>query len=82
MRILVTNDDGIHSEGLDACAEIARTLSDDVWTVAPETGSLARRFSTVWSEKTTPQPNVSSGRLRSTTTISWSGFFSFIVIAK
>ncbi len=24
MRILVTNDDGIHSEGLDICAEIAR----------------------------------------------------------
>ncbi len=36
MRILVTNDDGIHSEGLDICAEIARTLSDDVWVVAPE----------------------------------------------
>ena len=26
MRILVTNDDGIHSEGLDVCAEIARAL--------------------------------------------------------
>ena len=36
MRILVTNDDGIHSHGLDVCAEIARTLSDDVWVVAPE----------------------------------------------
>jgi 5'-nucleotidase len=36
MRILVTNDDGIHSEGLDICAEIARALSDDVWVVAPE----------------------------------------------
>jgi 5'-nucleotidase len=36
MRILVTNDDGIHSEGLDTCAEIARALSDDVWIVAPE----------------------------------------------
>ena len=36
MRILVTNDDGIHSEGLDVCAEIARALSDDVWVVAPE----------------------------------------------
>jgi 5'-nucleotidase len=36
MRILVTNDDGIHSEGLDVCAEIARALSDDVWIVAPE----------------------------------------------
>jgi 5'-nucleotidase len=36
MRILVTNDDGIHSEGLDICEQIARTLSDDVWVVAPE----------------------------------------------
>jgi 5'-nucleotidase len=36
MRILVTNDDGIHSDGLDACVEIARALSDDVWIVAPE----------------------------------------------
>jgi len=36
MRILVTNDDGIHSDGLDACAEIGKALSDDVWVVAPE----------------------------------------------
>jgi 5'-nucleotidase len=36
MRILVTNDDGIHAPGLEVCAEIARTLSDDVWVVAPE----------------------------------------------
>src|SRR6202045_501035 len=36
MRILVTNDDGIHAEGLDVCAEIGRALSDDVWVVAPE----------------------------------------------
>ncbi len=36
MRILVTNDDGIHSRGLDICADIARELSDDVWVVAPE----------------------------------------------
>ena len=36
MRILVTNDDGIHAEGLDVCAKVARTLSDDVWIVAPE----------------------------------------------
>jgi 5'-nucleotidase len=35
-RILVTNDDGIHSEGLDVCAEIGRALSDDVWVLAPE----------------------------------------------
>ena len=37
MRILITNDDGIHSPGLDALEKIARQLSDDVWTVAPET---------------------------------------------
>jgi 5'-nucleotidase len=36
LRILVTNDDGIHSHGLDVCEEIARTLTDDVWVVAPE----------------------------------------------
>ena len=37
MRILVTNDDGIHAPGLEACEKIARALSDDVWIVAPET---------------------------------------------
>jgi 5'-nucleotidase len=36
MRILVTNDDGIHAEGLDVCEKIARMLSDDVWVIAPE----------------------------------------------
>lgn len=37
MRILVTNDDGIHADGLAVLEGIARTLSDDVWVVAPET---------------------------------------------
>jgi len=37
MRILITNDDGIHAPGLEACETIARALSDDVWIVAPET---------------------------------------------
>ena len=37
MRILVTNDDGIHAEGLAVLEDIARQLSDDVWIVAPET---------------------------------------------
>lgn len=37
MRILVTNDDGINAEGITVLADIARTLSDDVWVVAPET---------------------------------------------
>ena len=37
MRILITNDDGIHAPGLNACEQIARALSDDIWIVAPET---------------------------------------------
>src|SRR5262245_15086119 len=36
LRILITNDDGIHAVGLNVCAEIARALSNDVWIVAPE----------------------------------------------
>jgi 5'-nucleotidase len=37
MRILITNDDGIEAPGLDVLHHIASELSDDVWTVAPET---------------------------------------------
>ena len=37
MRILITNDDGIHAPGLDVCEQIAGALSTDVWIVAPET---------------------------------------------
>jgi 5'-nucleotidase len=37
MRILVTNDDGIHAPGLKVLETIARQLSDDVIIVAPET---------------------------------------------
>jgi 5'-nucleotidase len=36
LRILVTNDDGINGHGLKVAEGIARTLSDDVWVVAPE----------------------------------------------
>jgi len=36
MRILCTNDDGIHAPGIRVIEEIARKLSDDVWVVAPE----------------------------------------------
>lgn len=36
MRILLTNDDGIHADGLEALERIAGQLSDDVWVVAPE----------------------------------------------
>jgi len=37
MRILITNDDGIHAPGLKVLKEVAQELSDDVWVVAPET---------------------------------------------
>ncbi|HSM53510.1 MAG TPA: 5'/3'-nucleotidase SurE [Erythrobacter sp.] len=35
MRILVTNDDGIHAPGLALLEEIAREMTDDVWVCAP-----------------------------------------------
>ncbi|WP_157217040.1 5'/3'-nucleotidase SurE [Flavisphingomonas formosensis] len=35
MRILLTNDDGVHAPGLAVLETIARTLSDDIWIVAP-----------------------------------------------
>ncbi len=37
LRILVSNDDGIHAPGLKIAEKIARELSDDVWIIAPET---------------------------------------------
>jgi len=36
VRILLTNDDGIHADGLAALRRIAARLSDDVWVCAPE----------------------------------------------
>lgn len=36
-RILVTNDDGIDAPGIAILEAVARTLSDDVWVVGPET---------------------------------------------
>jgi 5'-nucleotidase len=35
MRILLTNDDGVHAAGLALLEEIAHSLSDDVWVCAP-----------------------------------------------
>ena len=35
MRILLTNDDGIHAPGLKILEAIAAELSDDIWIVAP-----------------------------------------------
>ncbi len=37
LRILVTNDDGIHAPGLKVLETIARGLGNEVWVVAPET---------------------------------------------
>ena len=36
MRILLTNDDGIHAPGLKLLERIAQKLSDDIFVVAPE----------------------------------------------
>ncbi|MBX3595522.1 5'/3'-nucleotidase SurE [Sphingomonas sp.] len=35
MRILLTNDDGVHARGLEVLERLARTLSDDITVVAP-----------------------------------------------
>lgn len=35
LRILLSNDDGIHAPGLKILEQIAQTLSDDIWIVAP-----------------------------------------------
>lgn len=50
MRILLTNDDGVHAEGLATLERIARTLSDDVWIVAPETDQSGLAHSLSLSE--------------------------------
>jgi 5'-nucleotidase len=36
MKILITNDDGIHAPGLKVMEDIARQISDDIIVVAPE----------------------------------------------
>lgn len=35
-RILITNDDGIHAPGIALLEQIALTITDDVWVVAPD----------------------------------------------
>ncbi|MCF3642124.1 5'/3'-nucleotidase SurE [Rhizobium sp. TRM95111] len=50
MRILLTNDDGIHAEGLATLERIARVLTDDVWIVAPETDQSGLAHSLTLSE--------------------------------
>ena len=50
MRILLTNDDGIHAEGLAVLERIARTFTDDVWIVAPENDQSGYAHSLTLSE--------------------------------
>lgn len=45
LRILVSNDDGIRAPGLKTLEKIARTISRDVWVVAPETEQSAMSHS-------------------------------------
>ena len=41
LRILISNDDGIHANGLKVLETIARNISDDVWIVAPSSDQSA-----------------------------------------
>jgi 5'-nucleotidase len=50
MRILVTNDDGVHAEGLAVLERIAGALSNDVWVCAPETEQSGKSRSLTLSE--------------------------------
>ena len=50
MRILITNDDGIHAEGIAVLERVARTISDDVWVIAPETDQSGLAHSLSLSE--------------------------------
>jgi 5'-nucleotidase len=36
MRILITNDDGVHARGLEIAEAIAREFTDDIFVIAPE----------------------------------------------
>jgi len=40
-KILITNDDSIHSDGIKVLEKVARSFSDQVWVVAPETQQSA-----------------------------------------
>lgn len=44
-KILVTNDDGVHAPGIRVLEKIARTISDNVWVVAPEVEQSAQSHS-------------------------------------
>jgi 5'-nucleotidase len=50
VRILITNDDGVHAEGLGSLERIARELTDDVWIAAPEAEQSAQSRALTLSE--------------------------------
>lgn len=50
LRILVSNDDGIHAPGLQVLIRIAKAISSDVWVVAPETEQSGASHSLTLSE--------------------------------
>ncbi|MGB7285766.1 MAG: 5'/3'-nucleotidase SurE [Salaquimonas sp.] len=50
MRILITNDDGIHAPGLQSLIRIAKKFTDDVWVCAPETDQSGLAHSLTLSE--------------------------------
>lgn len=50
MRILITNDDGIHAAGLQSLIRIAEKFSDDIWVCAPETDQSGLAHSLTLSE--------------------------------
>lgn len=45
MRILITNDDSVHANGIKALERIANNITPDVWVVAPEVGQSGKGFS-------------------------------------
>jgi 5'-nucleotidase len=56
MRILVTNDDGINAPGLKVLADIARSFSDDVWVVAPDSNQSGASHSLTLHEPLRCEP--------------------------
>ena len=45
LRILITNDDGINSNGIKALERIANSITPDVWVVAPSASHSGKGFS-------------------------------------
>lgn len=50
LRILITNDDSIHANGIKALEKIANNITPDVWVVAPEVGQSGKGFSVTFDD--------------------------------